>query len=126
MQYKFAIDENKLKEFYYEPYEFNGHRLYRRVLILKKSGLLGEIASYKLLDFIVPDLGVNELLPFIKPVSNVMIQRFLLPGRGKMIKKSFWLGVRGWAYIGFLEGKEKLFNDMRREFSEALKMEEHQ
>lgn len=123
MKHRFVLDENKLREFYYEFYDFSGHRLYRRVLILKKSGLLGEIASYKLLDFIVLDLEVNELLPLIKPIPNVMIQRFLLPGRGKMIKKSFWFGLRGWAYIGFLEGEEKLFNDMRREFKEALKLE---
>lgn len=119
---KFVIDENKLKEFYYEPYEFKGHRLYRRVFILKKSGFLGEIASYKLLDFIVLDLRADELLPLIKPIPDVMIQRFLLPGDGKMIKKSFLLGLKGWAYIGFLEGREKLFNDMRRELKEAMKL----
>lgn len=121
MQYKLILDENKLREFYYEPHEFMGHRLYRRVFIMEKSGILGKIADYKLLDFIVVDLTVDELVPLIKPIPDVMMQRFLLPGQGKIIKKSFWFGLKGWAYIGFLEGKEKLFDDMRSEVKQALK-----
>ncbi|AEM77562.1 MULTISPECIES: hypothetical protein [Thermoanaerobacter] len=121
MQYKLALDESKLREFYYEPHEFRGHRLYRRVFIMEKSGILGKIADYKLLDFIVVDLTPEELLPLIKPIPDVMVERFLLPGQGKIIKKSFWFGLRGWAYIGFLEGKEKLFDDMRSEVKQALK-----
>jgi len=37
-----------------------------------------------------------------------------------MITKSFWLGLRGWAHVGFLEGKEKIFNDMRNEVRQAM------
>lgn len=90
------------------------------MLVLEKGGLLGKVAHFKLLDFIVLDMPLAELLPLIKPLPDVMVQRFLLPGNGKMITKSFWLGLRGWAHVGFLEGKEKIFDDMRNEVRQAM------
>jgi len=115
------LDEEVLKKFYYEPHNLGNHRIYRRVLIMEKGGLLGRIADYKLLDFLVPGMTLEELLPLVKPISDVMMQRFLLPGEGKMIKKSFGWGLKGWAYIGFLEGEEKVLDDLREEFRRALK-----
>ena len=115
------LDEEVLKNFYYEPHSLGNHRIYRRVLIMEKSGMLGRIADYKLIDFIVPSMTLEELLPLVKPVNDVMMQRFLLPGQGKMVKKSFTWGLKGWAYIGFLEGEEKVLDDLRKEFKEALK-----
>jgi len=114
------LDEHKLRNFYYEPHEIRGYRLYRRVLVLEKGGLLGKIAHFKLIDFIVLDMPLEELLPLIKPLPDVMMQRFLLPGNGKMITKSFWLGLKGWAHIAFFQGKEKLFDDMRNEVRQAM------
>jgi len=66
-------------------------------------------------------MTLEELLPLVKPISDVMMQRFLLPGEGRMIKKSFGWGRKGWAYIGFLEGEEKVLDDLREEFRRALK-----
>jgi hypothetical protein len=115
------LDEQILRNFYYEPHELGKYPIYRRVLTLEKSGLIGRIGEYKLLDFIAPTMTVDQLLPLLKPIPDVMVQRFLLGGEGKMIKKSFAWGFRGWAYIGFLEGNENFFEDMRKEFLEALK-----
>lgn len=116
-----VIDEDVLKKFYYERYNLGTHCIYRRVLIMQKSGILGNIADYKLLDFIVPDLTMETLMPFVKPVPDVMTQRFLLFGKGSMLRKSFAFGLKGWAYVGFLLGEEKIFEDMRRELREAIR-----
>ncbi|NPV88897.1 hypothetical protein HPY42_05275 [Coprothermobacteraceae bacterium] len=115
------INEEVLKRFYYEPFDFQGRRIYRRVLIMEKSGWLGKVAAYKLLDFIVPNMTFEELWPLIKPIKDVMMQRFLVIGTGKMKTKHFALGLMGWAHVGFLEGNEKILEDMRKEFREALK-----
>jgi len=115
-----VIDEDILRRFYYEPHQFGGYKVYRRVLIMEKSGLLGVIGTYKLLDFIVINIELNDLLKMIQPVKDVMIQRFLIFGKGKMIKKSFHLGLKGWVYIGFYEGEETFFDDMRKELKQAI------
>jgi hypothetical protein len=116
-----VIDEDILSRFYYEPHSFGNYKVYRRVLIMEKSGLLGVIGTYKLLDFIVINIEPGDLLKIIQPVKDVIIQRFLVFGKGKMIKKSFYLGLKGWAYVGFYEGKEKFFDDMRKELQQAIK-----
>ncbi len=77
------LDEEVLKNFYYEPHSLGSHRIYRRVLIMEKSGMLGRIADYKLIDFIVPSMTLEELLPFVKPVNDVMMQRFFCLGKEK-------------------------------------------
>ncbi|WP_448378192.1 hypothetical protein, partial [Fervidobacterium sp.] len=66
-----VIDEDVLRRFYYEPHQFGDYKVYRRVLIMEKSGLLGVIGTYKLLDFIVINIELNDLLKMIQPVKDV-------------------------------------------------------
>lgn len=79
--------------------------VYRRVTF-RKDSLLGEVASYYADDYIVWKHRGQEdeklILNEWKPQTDVMNHRFLLvdsEGAGKIQRRAFWYGIKGWVTV---------------------------
>ncbi|EHM10310.1 hypothetical protein TheveDRAFT_1186 [Thermanaerovibrio velox DSM 12556] len=87
--------------------DFNGVR--RRVAFVK-GGLLGEVCRYYAFDHILwgefSGGHAEDLIGSVRPMENVMTQRFLLwsglNGDGKRRVRSFLFGLRGFAEVCLL------------------------
>lgn len=89
----------------FEPWEHGGMKGLSRKITMVKDSLMGPVAKYYALDYIVwlhrdgPD--IEYITREWKPMTDVMMQRFLFVGgssRGRTAK-GFWLGFRGFLEI---------------------------
>ena len=95
----------------FEPYEGRYGMGWFRYIKAVKSGLLGEIGSYFLHDYILIEYPpLEELLSKVVPIEDVMSQRIALISdewSEKVYSKSFWFGLKGFVEIAYIAPHEK-------------------
>ena len=91
----------------FEETELFGKRVYRRVLTFKRSNFIGDVYSYKVIDYVFEEyVSPEEILANVKPLKDVMEQRFLIHGLEFQFRKKFFLfGLRGCAKVLVYSGK---------------------
>lgn len=112
--------EEFLKGYGFVPWSDGGMQGWYRRTVFVKDCLAGEIARYYADDYIIiSHEGVNSvrwLQEYWQAKEDVIKHRFLLLdcAAGKLTKKAFWFGLRGWLEIlQYREGdEEKRFEDL--------------
>lgn len=112
--------EEFLKDYGFVPWADGGMKGWYRQTAFVKDCLAGEIARYYADDYIVishaGEKSVRWLREHWQSREDVMTHRFLLLDclETKLMKKAFWLGIRGWLEVlQYREGdEEKRFEDL--------------
>ncbi len=95
-----------MAEMGFDPYEGPLGRGWFRYIRAIKGGLLGEVGSYFLHDYILIDYpSKEEIVKMLHPLDDVMTQRIALISENwdrKQVSKSFWFGFKGFAEVAYI------------------------
>ncbi len=117
-----ALMNEIMAEMGFDPYKGKFGKGWFRYIKAIKGGLLGEVGSYYLHDYILIEYPSKEdIISMLTPVDGVMTQRIALVADHwdeKHVSKSFWFGLKGFAEVAYIsphaEGKyaPKKFRDL--------------
>ncbi len=111
----------------FEEVEIFGRKAYRRELIFRKGNFLGEIYSYRIIDYLIPDyISPENVLKEASPIKGVAEQRFLIKGNScDFRKKFFFFGLKGSVKVFVFGGRScKIppdFADLVKAYREVVK-----
>jgi hypothetical protein len=106
-----ALMNEIMAEMGFDPYKGKYGEGWFRYIRAIKGGLLGEVGSYYLHDYILVKYPSKEdIISMLAPVDGVMTQRIALVSDHwdkKHFSKSFWLGFKGFAEVAYISPHEE-------------------